>query len=100
MILVLLVDPSSLQSLALKGMQLALPIFQGGMGVGVSLSPLASAVAVAGGLGLVSSAGLDRIVSKRLGRKVGIYEAVRLEVEAAKARGGYRRHQHHGRAPA
>ena len=89
MILVLLVDPSSLPLLALKGMQLALPIFQGGMGVGVSLSPLASAVAVAGGLGLVSSAGLDRIVSKRLGRKVGIYEAVRLEVEAAKARGGF-----------
>jgi len=89
MILVLLVDPSSLPFLALKGMQLALPIFQGGMGVGVSLAPLASAVAVAGGLGLVSSAGLDRIVSKRLGRKVGIYEAVRLEVEAAKARGGF-----------
>jgi nitronate monooxygenase len=89
MIWALLVDPSSLPLLALKGMQLALPIFQGGMGVGVSLAPLASAVAVAGGLGLVSSAGLDRIVSKRLGRKVGIYEAVRLEVEAAKARGGF-----------
>ena len=70
-------------------MQLALPIFQGGMGVGVSLAPLASAVAAAGGLGLISSAGLDRIVSRRLGRKVGIYEAVRLEVEAAKARGGF-----------
>ena len=70
-------------------MQLALPIFQGGMGVGVSLAPLASAVAAAGGLGLVSSAGLDRIVSRRIGRKVGIYEAVRLEVEAAKARGGF-----------
>ena len=89
MISVLLVDPSSLPFLALKGMQLALPIFQGGMGVGVSLAPLASAVAVAGGLGLVSSAGLDRVVSRRLGRKVGIYEAVRLEVEAAKARGGF-----------
>jgi nitronate monooxygenase len=70
-------------------MQLALPIFQGGMGIGVSLAPLASAVAAAGGLGLISSAGLDRIVSRRLGRKVGTYEAVRLEVEAAKARGGF-----------
>ena len=89
MVFVLLLDPSSLPVLALRGMQLALPIIQGGMGVGVSLSPLASAVAVAGGLGLVSSAGLDRMVSKRLGRKVGIYEAVRLEVEAAKARGGF-----------
>ena len=85
-----LVRPSpSLPLLAIQGMQLALPIFQGGMGVGVSLAPLASAVAAAGGLGLISSAGLDRIVSRRLGRKVGIYEAVRLEVEAAKARGGF-----------
>jgi nitronate monooxygenase len=70
-------------------MQLPLPIIQGGMGVGVSLSPLASAVAVAGGLGLISSAGLDRMVSRRVGRKVDAYEAVRLEVEAAKAQGGF-----------
>ncbi len=89
MISVLLVPPSSLPLLAIQGMQLALPILQGGMGVGVSLAPLASAVAAAGGLGLISSAGLDRIVSRRLGRKVGTYEAVRLEVEAAKARGGF-----------
>ena len=87
--MVLLVAPPSLPSLALKGMHLPLPIVQGGMGIGVSLSPLASAVAVAGGLGLISSAGLDRVVSRRIGRKVGTYEAVRLEVEAAKARGGH-----------
>jgi nitronate monooxygenase len=59
------------------------------MGIGVSLHPLASAVAVAGGLGVLSSAGLDRLVSRRVGRKVGTYEAVRLEVAAAKAHGGY-----------
>jgi nitronate monooxygenase len=70
-------------------MRLPLPIVQGGMGVGVSLSPLASTVAAAGGLGLLSSAALDRVVSKRIGRRVGMYEAVRLEVEAAKARGGF-----------
>jgi len=66
-----------------------LPLVQGGMGIGVSLHPLASAVAAAGGLGLLSSAGLDRIVSRRIGRKVGTYEAVRIEVAAAKARGGF-----------
>ena len=70
-------------------MHVRLPILQGGMGIGVSLSPLASAVAEAGGLGLLSSAGLDRLVSRRIGRKVGTYEAVRLEVESAKARGGF-----------
>ena len=59
------------------------------MGVGVSLSPLARAVAVAGGLGLLSSAALDRMVSGRLGRKVDTADAVRHEVAAAKAGGGH-----------
>jgi nitronate monooxygenase len=34
------------------------PVFQGGMGVGISLSGLASAVANEGGVGIISSAGL------------------------------------------
>ncbi|HBE79789.1 MAG TPA: nitronate monooxygenase, partial [Firmicutes bacterium] len=34
-----------------------LPIIQGGMGVGVSLSGLASAVANAGGIGVIATAG-------------------------------------------
>lgn len=37
------------------------PIVQGGMGVGISLSGLASAVANAGGVGVISSAGLGVI---------------------------------------
>ena len=37
------------------------PIVQGGMGVGVSLSGLASAVANAGGVGVISAAGLGVI---------------------------------------
>jgi len=59
------------------------------MGVGVSLYPLACAVALAGGLGLVSSACLDRVVSARVGHKVDTYEAVGREVSSAKAAGGY-----------
>ena len=59
------------------------------MGVGVSLHPLAKAVAREGGVGIVSSACLDRLVSKRTGKKVNIYEAVYEEVSLAKADGGF-----------
>ena len=41
------------------------PIVQGGMGVGISLSGLASAVAEQGGIGVISSAGLGVIYSQR-----------------------------------
>jgi nitronate monooxygenase len=78
-----------LPSLTIKGMRLPLPIVQGGMGVGVSLYPLACAVAIAGGLGLLSSACLDRIVSLRVGHNVDTSEAVRHEVESAKSAGGF-----------
>ena len=40
------------------------PIVQGGMGVGISLSGLASAVANAGGVGVISTAGLGVIYNK------------------------------------
>ena len=78
-----------LPPLTIKGMRIPVPIIQGGMGVGVSLAPLASAVALAGGLGLLSSACIDRLVTKRTGRKVDTYEAVREEVAAAKDAGGF-----------
>ena len=59
------------------------------MGVGVSLYPLASAVAKEGGLGIVSSAALDRLVSKRTGKKHNTYEATYEEVCRAKESGGF-----------
>lgn len=74
--------------LIIKGKRIEIPIIQGGMGVGVSLSPLASAVAREGGLGIVSSAGIDRVVSKKLNKKLSIYEAVREELARAQAEGG------------
>ncbi len=79
---------SSLPPLTVKGREIRLPIIQGGMGVGVSLSPLASAVAREGGVGIVSSACLDRLVSKRTGKKHSTYEAAYEEVSLAKASGG------------
>ena len=42
-----------------EGWNLSLPLIQGGMGVGVSLSGLAGAVASEGGMGVISTA--DRI---------------------------------------
>ncbi|MFA4890402.1 MAG: nitronate monooxygenase [Candidatus Paceibacterota bacterium] len=71
-------------SLVIKGKKVETPIIQGGMGVGVSLAPLASAVAKEEGVGVISSACLDRIVSRRIKRKVGIYEAIRIEIANAK----------------
>ncbi len=78
-----------LPSLVIKGKKISTPIIQGGMGVGISLHPLAKAVAREGGAGIVSSACLDRIVSKREGKKKNIYDAVYEEVLLAKAEGGF-----------
>jgi len=78
-----------LPALKIKGMTIPVPIIQGGMGVGVSLAPLAGAVAKDGGLGIVSSACLDLLASKRRGKKVSIYEAVGLEVANSKTMGDY-----------
>jgi nitronate monooxygenase len=78
-----------LPKLVIKGKTLQVPIIQGGMGVGVSLHPLASAVAQEGGIGIVSSACLDRIVSKRSGKTVNAYDAAYEEISLSKANGGY-----------
>lgn len=83
------VSSGNLPKLTIKGKQIDLPIVQGGMGVGVSLHPLASAVAREGGIGIVSSACLDRLVSQRTGKKRNSYESAFEEVALAKAAGGY-----------
>lgn len=74
-------------SLKIKGRGELYPVVQGGMGVGVSLSELAGAVSREGGVGVISSACIDRIVSKRLGKKVSQYEACVIEIEEAKQKG-------------
>lgn len=48
----------SLSMLNIGGLKVKVPIIQGGMGVGISLSGLAGAVANQGGVGVISSAGL------------------------------------------
>jgi nitronate monooxygenase len=47
-----------MKTLKIGSLSIAVPIIQGGMGVGISLSGLAAAVANEGGVGVISSAGL------------------------------------------
>jgi NAD(P)H-dependent flavin oxidoreductase YrpB (nitropropane dioxygenase family) len=47
-----------MKSLKIGNLNVAIPVIQGGMGVGISLSGLAAAVANEGGVGVISSAGL------------------------------------------
>ncbi|MBI9037215.1 MAG: nitronate monooxygenase [Bacteroidales bacterium] len=47
-----------MNSLNIGGLKARLPIIQGGMGVGISLSGLASAVANEGGIGVISAVGI------------------------------------------
>src|SRR5512133_2243824 len=47
-----------MKALKIGDLSIAVPIIQGGMGVGISLSGLAAAVANEGGVGVISSAGL------------------------------------------
>jgi nitronate monooxygenase len=80
---------SNLSPLKIKNKEIPLPIIQGGMGIGVSLHPLAGAVAEEGGLGIVSSACLDRLLTRRNNKRYSTYEAVYEEVSLAKAAGGF-----------
>ncbi|MGI6732175.1 MAG: nitronate monooxygenase [Anaerovoracaceae bacterium] len=48
--------PLSLKPLELGNLTIPVPIFQGGMGIGVSLSKLAAAVSKCGGVGVISAA--------------------------------------------
>ena len=79
----------SLSPLIIKDKKVLVPIIQGGMGVGVSLYPLARAVAEEGGVGIISSACLDRLVTKRTGKKHNTYEATYEEISLAKASHGF-----------
>ncbi len=63
----------------------SIPVVQGGMGVGISLSGLASAVANEGGVGVISSAGLGLIYHK-LSKSYEQASILGLKEELKKAR--------------
>lgn len=77
-----------LPSAKIRNTKIRLPIIQGGMGIGISNYRLAGSVSKEGGLGVLSSAGLDRIVGQRHGRRFKAREAAAQDVLDAKALAG------------
>ncbi|MFA6770336.1 MAG: nitronate monooxygenase family protein [Bacteroidales bacterium] len=74
---------------SIGNLKLSVPIVQGGMGVGISLSGLASAVANEGGVGVISSAGLGLLYNKYSSDYLeasifGLKEEIRKAKEKAK----------------
>ena len=63
---------TKLKHLQIGDLTARLPIIQGGMGVGVSLSKLAGAVAKEGGVGIISTAqiGMTRKASRKIRQDV------------------------------
>lgn len=56
-----------MKSFFIGNIEIKVPVIQGGMGVGISLSGLASAVANEGGVGVISCAGLGLLYPKEKG---------------------------------
>ncbi|MDL2215103.1 nitronate monooxygenase family protein [Dysgonomonas sp. OttesenSCG-928-M03] len=78
-----------MKSFFIGNLEIKLPVIQGGMGVGVSLSGLASAVANEGGIGVISCAGLGLIYHKSPGDYLskciyGLKEELRKAKEKSK----------------
>ncbi len=74
-----------MKSLKIGNLIIPTPIIQGGMGVGISLSGLASAVANQGGVGVISSAGLG-VIYNNLSSKYNEASILGLREELRKAR--------------
>jgi nitronate monooxygenase len=78
----------ALPKVAIRGLDGEAILVQGGMGAGISLAPLAGAVARRGGIGTVSFVALDRFVERRTSLRVSHREAAKLEIQEAKRLSG------------
>jgi nitronate monooxygenase len=74
-----------MKELNIGGLLIPTPVIQGGMGVGISLSGLASAVANEGGIGVISAAGLG-LINKRSTHDFLENNVLGLKEEIQKAR--------------
>jgi NAD(P)H-dependent flavin oxidoreductase YrpB (nitropropane dioxygenase family) len=78
---------SKMPTLRIGDWEAEIPIVQGGMGVGVSLSNLASAVANAGGIGVIATPGIGQFEPDRdTNLKDANKRALRKEIRKAKAK--------------
>ena len=75
-----------LHALKIGNLQINLPIIQGGMGIGISLSSLARAVATAGGIGVIATAGIGHTEADwNTNPKVADKRVLQKEIQKAKA---------------
>lgn len=75
-----------MNSLNIGNLKVKLPIIQGGMGVGISLSGLAAAVANAGGIGVISAVGIGMTEPNyRKNYKESNKKALRKEIRKARS---------------
>ncbi len=76
----------SMKPLKIRNLKIKIPVIQGGMGVGISLSGLAAAVANEGGVGTISTAGIGLIEKGFKGKDIlqENVEALRREIRKAK----------------
>jgi nitronate monooxygenase len=73
-------------ALKIGNLQINLPIIQGGMGIGISLSGLARAVAIAGGVGVIATAGIGHTEADwDTNPKAADNRALKKEIRKAKA---------------
>jgi len=80
------IPPLEMPKLTIRNKTARIPIVQGGMGVGISLSRLSSAVANQGGIGVIAANGIGLIEPDYFkdGRAANI-RALRKEIRKAKA---------------
>ena len=85
--------------LTLAGKPLAVPVLQGGMGVGVSLGGLAGAVAACGGMGCISTADTgyrepdfarDPYAAISFALAISFFSARRFAAQGSRAKSGSR----------
>lgn len=76
-----------MRNLKIGGINIAVPVIQGGMGVGISMSKLAVAVANQGGVGVISAAGLGLVHrNPALSYLEANMEGLRIELQKARER--------------
>lgn len=76
-----------MRNFKIGGINIAVPIIQGGMGVGISMSGLASSVANQGGVGVISAAGLGLVHrNPALSYLEANMEGLRIELQKARER--------------
>ncbi|MCK5137773.1 MAG: nitronate monooxygenase [Bacteroidales bacterium] len=74
-----------MKPLNIGDLKISVPIIQGGMGIGISLSKLASAVANMGGVGIISTVGIGLTRKQtNLGYKKSNIDAIRNEIRKAR----------------